>query len=128
MKTSAKVFLGIGGLLVGQAIGSGLINSSGDRMIAKYNDKAMKVRDLIESKRGNELTEDEAIKYTDRANKITNDLKELIANTNDNKTMLMTVGLARLRVLKMNIKNGINSLGRIEDEINGKIINSEVVD
>lgn len=121
MKTSTKVWLGIAGYLGGQALGASMLNTIQYSMIEKFNTKLGEVRDLLESKK-DEITEDKYDNYYSRINQA----KREVENCFESKTIFLTVGAIRLGIFKRRVRDSIASLRRIEDEINGLVIDAEV--
>lgn len=125
MTTKGKVWLGIGGYLVGQAIGAGTINALGEAVAEKFNTKYGEVRDLYYSKKS-ELTEDKQDYYENRFRQLKSEVENYWETRG--KTIFLTVGSARLLVYKKRVKASIESLERIADELRGKVIDAEVID
>lgn len=123
MKTSAKVWLGIGGIFGLRCVAEGVINTAGYGIIEKFYTKYGETRDLLNSKQ-NELTEDNCRWLEQRMMQI----KQEVEDMNWSKNYLITVGCMRLRILKRRVNDSIRSLKHIEDEINGLVIVSEVID
>ena len=123
MKTSAKVWLGIGGVFGLRCVAAGVINTAGYEMIEKFYTKYGETRDLLNSKQ-NELTEDNCRWFEQRMMQ----LKQEVEDMDWSRNYLITVGCMRLRILKRRVNDSIRSLKHIEDEINGLVIVSEVKD
>lgn len=124
MKTSTKVWLGIGGYFAGQAIGAGLINAAGQAGINKFNAKFEQVQDLYYSKK-NDLTEDKRDEIRERLDTIHENVGVDLRELEDNKTILLSVGIARVATLKKRLKASIKALERIEDDLNGIVIDAK---
>lgn len=122
MKLKTKILLGLGGYLGGQALGVSMLNTIQDSMNEKFNTKFGEVRDLLESKKY-DLTEDKYDDYYARISRTKGEVEHCF----DKGTIFLTVGIARLRIFKRRVKDSIKSLQKIEDEINGLVINSEEV-
>lgn len=125
MKTSTKVWLGIGGYLTVQAIGAGIGNARVDRITDNFNAKCQEVKDLFNSKQ-NEMTVDEYANYLRRIENIADNVRSYWVNKGE--TILLSVGAIRIRNYSKMVKDSMKALDRIADDIRGVIIDSEVVD
>lgn len=125
MKTSTKVWLGIGGYLTVQAIGAGIGNARVDRITDKFNAKYQEVKDLFNSKQ-NEMTVDEYANYLRRIEDIADNVRSYWVDKD--ATILLSVGAIRIRNYSKMVKDSMKALDRIADEIRGVIIDAEVVD
>lgn len=125
MKTSTKVWLGIGGYLTVQAIGAGIGNARVDRITDNFNAKCQEVKDLFNSKQ-NEMTVDEYANYLRRIDDISNNVRSYWINKGE--TILLSVGAIRIRNYSKMVNDSMKALDRIADDIRGVIIDSEVVD
>lgn len=125
MKTSTKVWLGIGGYLTVQAIGAGIGNARVDRITDNFNAKCQEVKDLFNSKQ-NEMTVDEYANYLRRIEDIADNVRSYWVNKGE--TILLSVGAIRIRNYSKMVKDSMKALDRIADDIRGVIIDSEVVD
>jgi len=125
MKTSTKVWLGIGGYLTVQAIGAGIGNARVDRITDKFNAKCQEVKDLFNSKQ-NEMTVDEYANYLRRIEDIATNVRSYWVDKD--ATILLSVGAVRIRNYSKMVKDSMKALDRIADEIRGVIIDAEVVD
>lgn len=125
MKTSTKVWLGIGGYLTVQAIGAGIGNARVDRITDNFNAKYQEVKDLFNSKQS-EMTVDEYANYLRRIDDIADNVRSYWVNKGE--TILLSVGAIRIRNYSKMAKDSMKALDRIADDIRGVIIDSEVVD
>lgn len=125
MKTSTKVWLGIGGYLTVQAVGAGIGNARVDRITDNFNAKYQEVKDLFNSKQS-EMTVDEYANYLRRIDDIANNVRSYWINKGE--TILLSVGAIRIRNYSKMVKDNMKALDRIADDIRGVIIDSEVVD
>lgn len=125
MKTSTKVWLGIGGYLTVQAIGAGIGNARVDRITDNFNAKYQEVKDLLNSKQS-EMTVDEYANYLRRIDDISNNVRSYWINKGE--TILLSVGAIRIRNYSKMVNDSMKALDRIADDIRGVIIDSEVVD
>ena len=125
MKTSTKVWLGIGGYLTVQAIGAGIGNARVDRITDNFNAKYQEVKDLFNSKQS-EMTVDEYANYLRRIECIADNVRSYWVNKD--QTILLSVGAIRIRNYSKMVKDSMKALDRIADDIRGVIIDSEVVD
>ena len=125
MKTSTKVWLGIGGYLTVQAIGAGIGNARVDRITDKFNAKCQEVKDLFNSKQS-EMTVDEYANYLRRIEDIADNVRSYWVDKD--ATILLSVGAIRIRNYSKMVKDSMKALDRIADEIRGVIIDAEVVD
>lgn len=125
MKTSTKVWLGIGGYLTVQAIGAGIGNARVDRITDKFNAKYQEVKDLFNSKQ-NEMTVDEYANYLRRIEDIADNVRSYWVDKD--ATILLSVGAIRIRNYSKMVKDSMKALDRIADDIRGVIIDAEVVD
>ena len=125
MKTSTKVWLGIGGYLTVQAIGAGIGNARVDRITDNFNAKCQEVKDLFNSKQ-NEMTVDEYANYLRRIENIADNVRSYWVNKGE--TILLSVGAIRIRNYSKMVKDSMKALDRIDDDIRGVIIDTEVVD
>lgn len=123
MKTSTKVWFGIGGIFGLRCLAAGVINTAGYEMIEKFYTKYGETRDLLNSKQ-NDLTEDNCKWFEQRMMQLKHEVEDMYWS----KNYSVTVGCMRLHILKRRVNDNIKSLKRIEDEINGLIIVSEVKD
>lgn len=125
MKTSTKVWLGIGGYLTVQAIGAGIGNARVDRITDNFNAKYQEVKDLFNSKQS-EMTVDEYANYLRRIDDVADNVRSYWVNKGE--TILLSVGAIRIRNYSKMVKDSMKALDRIADDIRGVIIDSEVVD
>lgn len=125
MKTSTKVWLGIGGYLTVQAIGAGIGNARVDRITDNFNAKYQEVKDLFNSKQS-EMTVDEYANYLRRIDDIADNVRSYWVNKGE--TILLSVGAIRIRNYSKMVNDSMKALDRIADDIRGVIIDSEVVD
>lgn len=125
MKTSTKVWLGIGGYLTVQAIGAGIGNARVDRITDNFNAKCQEVKDLFNSKQ-NEMTVDEYANYLRRIENIADNVRSYWINKGE--TILLSVGAIRIHNYSKMVNDSMKALDRIADDIRGVIIDSEVVD
>lgn len=125
MKTSTKVWLGIGGYLTVQAIGAGIGNARVDRITDNFNAKYQEVKDLFNSKQS-EMTVDEYANYLQRIDGIADNVRSYWVNKGE--TILLSVGAIRICNYSKMVKDSMKALDRIADDIRGVIIDSEVVD
>ncbi len=125
MKTSTKVWLGIGGYLTVQAIGAGIGNARVDRITDNFNAKYQEVKDLLNSKQS-EMTVDEYANYLRRIDDISNNVRSYWINKGE--TILLSVGAIRIHNYSKMVNDSMKALDRIADDIRGVIIDSEVVD
>lgn len=125
MKTSTKVWLGIGGYLTVQAIGAGIGNARVDRITDNFNAKYQEVKDLFNSKQS-EMTVDEYANYLRRIDDIADNVRSYWVNKD--QTILLSVGAIRIHNYSKMVNDSMKALDRIADDIRGVIIDSEVVD
>ena len=125
MKTSTKVWLGIGGYLTVQAIGAGIGNARVDRITDNFNAKYQEVKDLFNSKQS-EMTVDEYANYLRRIDNIAYNVRSYWINKD--ATILLSVGAIRIHNYSKMVNDSMKALDRIADDIRGVIIDSEVVD
>ena len=125
MKTSTKVWLGIGGYLIVQDIGAGINNAIVDRITDNFNTKYQEVKDLFNSKQ-NEMTVDEYANYLRRIENIADNVRSYWINKEG--TILLSVGAIRTHNYSKMVKDSMKALDRITDNIRGVIIDAEVVD
>lgn len=125
MKTSTKVWLGIGGYLTVQAIGAGIGNARVDRITDKFNAKCQEVKDLFNSKQS-EMTVDEYANYLRRIEDIADNVRGYWVDKD--ATILLSVGAVRIHNYSKMVKDSMKALDRIADDIRGVIIDAEVVD
>lgn len=125
MKTSTKVWLGIGGYLTVQAIGAGIGNARVDRITDNFNAKYQEVKDLFNSKQS-EMTVDEYANYLRRIDNIADNVRSYWINKD--ATILLSVGAIRIHNYSKMVNDSMKALDRIADDIRGVIIDSEVVD
>lgn len=125
MKTSTKVWLGIGGYLTVQAIGAGIGNARVDRITDNFNAKYQEVKDLFNSKQS-EMTVDEYANYLRRIDDIADNVRSYWINKD--QTILLSVGAIRIHNYSKMVNGSMKALDRIADDIRGVIIDTEVVD
>ena len=125
MKTSTKVWLGIGGYLTVQAIGAGIGNARVDRITDNFNAKYQEVKDLFNSKQS-EMTVDEYANYLRRIDCIADNVRSYWINKD--QTILLSVGAIRIHNYSKMVNDSMKALDRIADDIHGVIIDTEVVD
>lgn len=125
MKTSTKVWLGIGGYLTVQAIGAGIGNARVDRITDNFNAKYQEVKDLFNSKQS-EMTVDEYANYLRRIDDIADNVRSYWINKD--QTILLSVGAIRIHNYSKMVNDSMKALDRIADDIRGVIIDTEVVD
>ena len=125
MKTSTKVWLGIGVYLTVQDIGAGISNAIVDRITDNFNAKYQEVKDLFNSKQS-EMTVDEYANYLRRIDCIADNVRSYWINKD--ATILLSVGAIRIHNYSKMVNDSMKALDRITDDIRGVIIDSEVVD
>ena len=125
MKTSTKVWLGIGGYLTVQAIGAGIGNARVDRITDNFNAKYQEVKDLFNSKQS-EMTVDEYANYLRRIDCIADNVRSYWVNKD--QTILLSVGAIRIHNYSKMVNDSMKALDRIADDIRGVIIDAKVVD
>ena len=125
MKTSTKVWLGIGGYLTVQAIGAGIGNARVDRITDNFNAKYQEVKDLFNSKQS-EMTVDEYANYLRRIDNIADNVRSYWINKD--ATILLSVGAIRIHNYSKMVNDSMKALDRIADDTRRVIIDSEVVD
>ena len=125
MKTSTKVWLGIGGYLTVQAIGAGIGNARVDRITDNFNAKYQEVKDLFNSKQS-EMTVGEYANYLRRIDCIADNVRSYWVNKD--QTNLLSVASIRMHNYSKMVNNSMKALDRIANDIRGVIIDAEVVD
>lgn len=125
-KTKTKIGFCIGGYLIGQTIGSETINILYQYSINDFNVKFQTVRDLYISKKDN-LTEDERLRFESRINSVYDSLKEQVDYYKNRPTIFIINGVGRYKVMRKLVKGYIKTLELIESDLNGEIIDAEVV-